>query len=284
MSNVNNASLKDREHDSWTRVTPGWQEWDEMLRTCHRVVTERLLSAATVGAGHRVLDIASGTGEPAIPAAEQVGASGYVLGTDFVEEMLRIARAKAERKGLRNVEFRRVDGEELEMPAGSFDAVISRWGIMFMPDAGACLSRAYRALRNGGRVAVACWAQPERNPWAAIPLSVIKRHVEIPAPPPGTPGVFAYADPARLRATLEGAGFQDVRLEEVPVVFGPFDHPGEYFKMVRELAGPIARLFAGLSPELQEKVVTQVCAAAEAHRSIGVIEVPGVTWLATGRR
>jgi ubiquinone/menaquinone biosynthesis C-methylase UbiE len=284
MSSVTNASLKDREHENWTRVIPGWQQWDAMLRSCHRVVTERMLSAAIVGAGHRVLDIASGTGEPAIPAAEQVGASGYVLGTDFVEDMLGIARRKADRAGLRNVEFRRVDGEELDVPAGSFDTVLCRWGIQFMPDAGACLVRAHRALRNGGRIAVACWAQPERNPWAAIPLSVIKRLVEFPPPPPGTPGVFSYADPAKLRAALEGAGFVDVRVDEVPVVFGPFDHPGEYFKMVRELAGQIAHLFAGHSSELQEKVVHEVCAAAETHRTAGVIQVPGVTWIASGRR
>jgi ubiquinone/menaquinone biosynthesis C-methylase UbiE len=281
---MSNVSLKDREHENWTRVAPSWGEYDDTLKWYFRAVTERMLATAAVGPGQRVLDIASGTGEPAIPAAEQVGPTGHVLGTDFVESMLAIARRKAESKGLRNVEFRRVDGEEIEVPAGTFDAVLARWGIMFMPDASACLARACRCLRSGGRIAVACWAQPDRNPWASVPLSVLKRHVDLPAPPPGAPGLFAFADPARLRGALEGAGFLDVRVDEVPVVVGEFDDAREYFKMVRELAGPIARIYSGLSPEVQKRVVNEVSLAAEEYRTAGLVAMSGVTWVASGRR
>ncbi len=284
MTNVSTVSLKDREHESWTRVAPGWRAYDDTLRWYLGVVTERMLATAAIGVGQRVLDIASGSGEPAIPAAEQVGPTGHVLGVDFVEEMLAIARRKAEDKGLGNVEFRRVDGEELDSPAGAFDAVLIRWGIMFMPDAAACLARAHRAVRSGGRIAVACWAQPERNPWASIPLAALRRHVDMPAPPPGAPGLFSFADPARLREVLENAGFADVRLDEVPVVFGEFDDGREYFKMILGLAGPIARLFAGLSPEVQKKVTDEVCVAAEAYRTAGLIAVKGVSWVASAHR
>src|SRR5262249_17470338 len=138
------------------------------------------------------------------------------LGTDFVEEMLVFAREKAMKRGLDNVDFRRVDAEELEVASGSFDAVLIRWGIVFMPDPIACLRRARRALRTGGRISVACSAEAQRNPAIGVPLSILKRHVDAP----DAPGVFAFSDPDRLRSALRDAGFADVELDQVPIEEG----------------------------------------------------------------
>jgi SAM-dependent methyltransferase len=203
---------KELEHLSWTEAAPAWRRYDTRIRTTFAPVTERMLQAACVGADARVLDIACGTGEAALAAAEQVGPGGFVLATDFVAEMLAFAREKAVQRGLDNVVFRRVDAEELEVPAGSYDAVLVRWGIMFMSDPGACLKRARAALRSGGRIAVTCWAGPERNAWAG---------------PVSAPSLFAFADPDRLRRAMEDAGFEDVVIDEVHVGFaGEIGEPG----------------------------------------------------------
>jgi ubiquinone/menaquinone biosynthesis C-methylase UbiE len=282
---MDKATMKTKELGNWTRVAPGWRKHDEALARAFKPVTERLLDEAAVGPGGRVLDIASGTGEPALPAAVRVGAAGRVLGLDFVEDMLDCAREKADVRGLTNVEFRRVDGETLDVPGASFDAVTMRWGLMFMPDPGACLTRARGALRDGGRLALACWAAPERNPWVTVAMGVLKRHMELPTPAPGATGIFAFADPSRLAATVEAAGFRDVRVDAVEL--RPIDMAtgAEYFAFTFELAGPLAALFAQLDQRTQELVAREVADDAETRSLVpGRVVLPGATWVASATK
>ena len=278
------TALKDRELTNWTSVAPGWHKHDERLRACFASVSQRMLDAAGVRVGDRVLDIASGTGEPAIPAAERVGPTGYVLGTDFVEDMLAFARSKAAARQLGHIEFRAADGEQLAVPPGSFDVVLIRFGIMFMPDPIACLRRAHAALRPGGRIAVACWAQPERNPAIAVPMGVIKRYLEVPPPAPGAPNIFAFADAERLRGALAEAGFRDVTIGEAAVANGgEFADGAAFFTFIREIAGPIARLYDQLSEVLRARVAEEIAREVETYRNqAGRVAVPGVTWIAGG--
>ncbi|HXI59527.1 MAG TPA: methyltransferase domain-containing protein [Polyangia bacterium] len=282
---MDKSAMKTRELGNWTRVAPGWRKYDEYLSRTFRPVSERLLDEAGVGPGHRVLDIASGTGEPAIPAALRVGDAGFVLGSDFVEEMLACAREKADAHGLPRLEFRRLDGELLDVPDASFDAVTMRWGLMFMPDPGACLKQAYRALRPGGRIALSCWAAPERNPWLTVAMGVLKRYIEIPSPPAGATGIFAFADPSRLRAAIEAAGFRDVRVDPLDVDAIDFATGAEYFSFVFEIAGPLTSLYAQLDQATQEQVARDVAAEARrASRSRERVSLSGVTWVATGTK
>lgn len=196
-------SPKELQSKGWTGVVPGWKSHDATMVRLTGVVAERLLDLAGVGPGSRVLDIGCGTGEPAIPAAKRVGLTGSVLATDFVEPTLALAREKAAVAGLNNVEFRCMLSEDLDVPANSFDVVTSRWGTIFMLDVVSCLRQARCALKTGGGVAVAAWAEPERNPWAAIPMSILMKHADVSRPPPGAPGIFAYADSARLKGALQ---------------------------------------------------------------------------------
>jgi SAM-dependent methyltransferase len=275
-------SPKEQQLRSWTSVAPGWKKHDERLLRASEPCTRRLLELVRLEPGTRVLDIASGTGEPAIPAALKVGPSGQVLGTDFVEPMLAFAREKAVRAGVKNVEFRCIDGETLDVPPGSFDAVTIRWGIMFMPDAASCLEQAHRALKPGGRIAVACWAAPEKNPWASIPMGIVMRHAQAPKPPPGSPGLFAYADPARLTGVLAGAGFIDVSHEAVDLPMIDVDSAEEYWTYISELAGPIATLFAKLTPEQQEVAGREIAAEVTRVSPGGRVVLGGTTWVAAG--
>ena len=279
------TSVKEREHAGWSHVASGWAKHDEHLKLWQSVVSEKMLAVTNVSPGQRVLDIASGTGEPAIPAAERVGPTGSVLGTDFVPGMLAAARDKAAKKGLGNIEFKQVDGEQLEVPDGSFDVVLCRWGIIFMPDPAACLRHAYAALKPGGRIAVAAWAPPDKNPWASVPMSVLRRHLEFPAPPPGAPGLFAFADPNRLRSVHEEVGFTDVVVEPVALEKCEFSDGASFFTYMRELAAPIAALMAQAPPAKHQEIERDISSAVEVFRTkSGTLLVPGVSWVAHGRK
>lgn len=276
--------VKERELGSWTLVAPGWRKWDEVFTRSTAALSARMAELAGALRGRRVLDVASGTGEPALELARRVGPEGAVLGTDLVEPMLAFAREKATAAHLFNVEFRRVDGEALDERPASFSAATIRWGLMFMPDPIACLRRCFAALEPGGRVVVACWAEPERNPWAAVTAGIIRRHLGTPPPPPGTPGIFAFADSRRLLGALSEAGFTAATLEEVPVSWGPFGSVDATVAFITEVGGPVASALAAMTPEQSEAVLAELRAALAGFHRGSTVVVPGVTWVAAARR
>lgn len=282
MQSMNPQEIKQRILQEWALAAPGWRKHDARLRETSEPVTLRMLALAAVAPGHRVLDIASGSGEPAIPAAEIVGPEGYVLGTDISADMLGIARDKAKARGLSNIEFLAVDGEELDVEAEAFDVALCRWGIMFMPDPVRCLRQVHRALKPGGRAVVTVWGPPERNPFFTVPMGVLQKHVDMPPPQPGAPGVFALADRERLAAVLSEAGFRDVRVEETVLPMALFDTGEEYWRYTRELAAPIAALFAKLPPETQEAISREVAEAAAAGSPGGKVSLDGCPLFAWG--
>jgi ubiquinone/menaquinone biosynthesis C-methylase UbiE len=280
---MDKAVLKVNEFKSWTSVVPGWKKNDALLRKNTHIATVRMLQLAQIKRGDTLLDIACGTGEPAIPAAQLVGSSGKVIAIDWVDEMVAFAREKASAQGISNIEFRVLDGEALDIASASVDAATIRWGLMFMPDPDACVTRAYQALKPGGRIVIANWAGAEKTPWAAIALNAIKKHVDIPPPPPGMTGLYSFADPARNRALLENAGFQSVSVEELKVTMIDVDTGAEYFTWVKDMAGPIASLFASLTSDVQLKVDRDAAIDAQAHSEVsGRVRLSGVTWIATG--
>ena len=149
MSAPDSDAIKSRELATWTAAAPGWRKHDDLISRGTSAASERLLDIAEVRAGTRLLDLASGTGEPALSGGAPRGPRGHRSRSDLTEEMLAFAREKAERDGLSNVEFRVCDAEQLDVEDGSYDAVTCRWGIMFMPDPVGALRRAHAALRRG---------------------------------------------------------------------------------------------------------------------------------------
>jgi ubiquinone/menaquinone biosynthesis C-methylase UbiE len=282
---MNKTEARDKQHKSWTLVAPGWEKHDALMRAWAAPVTERIIAMAGIREGSRVLDIACGAGEPALAVAETVGPTGSVLATDFVEEMLGYARAKAKTRSLTNIEFHCVDGESLDAPASSFDAVTMRWGLMFMPDPVACMHRVNAVLKPGGKAVVTCWTDAAENPFITVSLGALKRHMDVPTPPPGAPGIFALADPDRLRAIFSEAGFRDVAIEQVTIPMADFATGAEYDEFIRELAGPVASLFVQLPAEKQEIVKKEIARDAEARSAkSGRVLLHGVTHVAVGTR
>ena len=274
--------FKQREQQTWTAAAPGWRRHDERMVRATAPVTTRMLELLAPAPGGQILDVASGTGEPALSIAEAVGPAGRVIATDFVDEMLAFAREKAARRGLANIEFRHVDGEELDIPDTTFDAVSNRWGLMFMADPVSALRRALDLLESDGRIVVACWAEPERNPWLSLPMKTIRQRLGLEPPPPSTPGIFAFARADRLQHVLEEAGFVDVRVEHVDVLMAEFDTGAEFFAYLRDVAGPVAALFNQLSEAEQAAASAEIVQAVTG--SDGQVRLPGVTWVAVGTK
>jgi ubiquinone/menaquinone biosynthesis C-methylase UbiE len=277
-------TVKQQQREQWSQAAPAWKKYDDRLRETAAPVTLRLLALAGVEKGHRVLDIASGTGEPSIPAAETVGPEGYVLATDISEEMLDVARGKAKGKGLSNIEFRRVDGEELGVEDGSFDAVLCRWGIMFMPEPERCLRQAAAALKPGGRAAFAVWGPPPRNPFFTVPIQVLTKYTEMPPPQPGAPGPFAFADSGRLESVFAQAGFKDVQLHDMELPMAVFDTGREYWEYVREMAAPLQAALQQIPAEKHQEIADEIASAAGGGNPDGPTSLNGYTVLAVGRK
>lgn len=282
---MDKVEAKGKQHESWTLVAPGWGKYDPLMRAWAAPVTERMIALAAIREGSRVLDIACGAGEPALTVAEKVGPKGSVLATDFVEEMVGFARSKAKARALSNIEFRCVDGEVIDALAGSFDAVTMRWGLMFMPDPVACMRRVNAALRPGGKAVVCCWTEAANNPFVTVPLGVLKRHMVVPEPPAGAPGIFALASPDRLRAIFAEAGFHDVAIEQVTIPMADFATGAEYDVFIRELAGPVASLFVQLPADVQARVKQEIARDAEMYSSKpGRVYLQGITHVVVGTK
>jgi ubiquinone/menaquinone biosynthesis C-methylase UbiE len=270
------ARVKREQEESWTSVALGWMKWDEVLMQGAAPVSSRMLALARIKTGQRVLDVATGTGEPALAAAARVGPTGSVLGIDLCEPMLVFAREKAMRLGLRNVVFRRGDGEELDVPAESFDAVTCRCGLMFMPDGAACLARCRAALRPEGRLAVACWAEPSKNPWGTVPATIARRHLGLPAPSPSPPWTFALSDGDALPRLVADAGFRDLEVVEEQITWGAFGSADEAATCIVDVGGPIREMLDQASPDTRAAIEQEIRLGYGDFRTTGGVLLPGV--------
>ncbi len=281
MSSAESVASKAREHDSWMSVAEGWHRRDALLRKGGAPVTEWMLARTAIADGHQVLDIASGTGEPAISAAHLVGDNGRVTGTDLVEEMLVFAREKARQAGLANIEFNCSDGEALDFEAETFDAVTIRWGLMFMPEPGVCLASVHNLMKQGGRISIACWSDPEKNPFISLLTKTLGKYMDLPQPPPGAPGIFAFADPERLRAVIEAAGFRDIVLQELEVDFIEVDSGRAYWEAMSDMAAPVMQFVNQMDSATRSWFIDDVITSADALKQDGVLRMRGTTWVAS---
>jgi len=228
-------------------IAPTWERRRADIEGVATPVREWMLRGLRPRPGDTVLELAAGVGDTGFEAAAIVGEHGRLISTDFSPSMLEAARRRGAELGVRNVEFLVTDAERLELDDDSVDGVLCRFGYMLMADPGAAFAETRRVLRPGGRVALAVWGPPERNPFfGIIAISLVQRgHIPPPEPPPA-PGIFSMASAERTAALLEGAGFGEVRTEEVVSRF-VLPSIDEYLSVIADTAGPIALALRGLS-------------------------------------
>lgn len=275
---------KTGQRKDWSDAAAGWREWWQTIETGLGPLSERLVELAEVGTGDRVLDIATGIGEPAVTAARRVGPEGRVLATDIAPGMLEVGRERAAELGLDNVEFREADAEALELPGERFDAILCRNGLQFLADPGAALERIRAALVADGRLAAAVWARSERTPFVTLAVNTVARELELSPPAPGTPGPLSLGDEDTLEERLREAGFADVRSERMTVNV-EFAFAAEYAQFMRAVSAPLNKLLADKPSKRQEEVWNAIARAAEAHADAdGSVSMPGELILVVGRR
>lgn len=260
-----------------------WVEEQERYDATARHYGERALEAAAIRPGERVLDVGCGCGETSLSAGRLVGPSGQVVGVDISGPMLARARERAASEGLKHVRFEQADAQTSEFEPGSFDAMISRFGVMFFDDPVAAFTNLRSALREGGRVSFVCWRDLFSNEWMLVPAMAIGQHVPLPEPgDPNAPGPFAFADPERLRSILGAAGFSGVSIDPVdlPMNLGgglALDEAIEWLQGTN-----FARsMLKDASPETRSAAIASVREALSPYAGADGVELKGAGWLVT---
>jgi SAM-dependent methyltransferase len=254
------AQYKATIRTEWRDAAPGWRAWVEVLEAeeAGAAVSRTLVELAGIGPGDVVLDVAAGYGEPGLPAARAVAPGGQVVCTDISAEMLAVGRERATAEGLDNLQFLECDAEELAFEGASFDAVLSRQGLQFLPDITGVLTRLHAFLKPHGCLAAAVWGPPGTVQFAA-PVPVIRAELQLP-PPPAGPGPFALAGAGQLAGLIEAAGYTDVATGTVTAIY-QIGSPELATHWLRDVAPSIAALVDPQPPEVQQRVWAKVTQA-----------------------
>ncbi|NOU11923.1 MAG: methyltransferase domain-containing protein [Nitrospira sp.] len=273
MASPSSEQIIETQRQDWNRVAGGWEKWDRFFDEQMAFLNHRLVADARLRSGIRVLDLGSGTGYPALLAAQTVGPSGNVTGIDLAEQMLEAARRKATSLKLSNITFTTGDVTTLPFEAASFDAITTRFCLMFLPEIPKAVAEIARILKPDTWVAAAVWSAPEKNPYLKIPIDGIKQFIELPPPDPTAPGIFRLAKPGELASMLEQAGLVNISEQEFlgDVRFAAAD---DYFSSLMDIAAPIQNLWEKLSADQQIEAKQRIIQTAGQYRKGTAIALP----------
>jgi len=280
MAGSPNDAPNAQQADYWNAaIGAAWVELQQPLDRQLAPLGHAAMAALNPRAGEHVLDIGCGAGETSLELAAAVGPGGEVTGVDISRTLLEVARRRAE--GVAGISFVEADAQTWPCRTSSFDAVFSRFGVMFFADPVAAFRNVFRALRPGGRLAFVCWRSPADNPVMVLPMIAAAPHLgPLAQPEPGAPGTFAFADPRRVRGILAEAGFTDIKIAphdqkvsggDLPTVVG-----------VALKVGPLGALLRE-APEMRERVIASVRDALAAHDGPDGVKLDSGTWIVTAR-
>jgi SAM-dependent methyltransferase len=198
----------------WGDQAAGWEARRDLLRTATMPVSAWMIDAIDPQPGQTVLELAAGTGDTGLLAAELIEPGGTLICSDFSPEMLATARRRAEELGIANVRFKQIDAEtSIDLEAASVDGVLCRWGYMLMADPESALRQTRRVLRPSGRVALSAWAGPEGNPWSVLPTRALSERGVGEQGEPAGPHQFTWAEEGLIARHLQAAGFTEHHAE-----------------------------------------------------------------------
>ena len=270
------ATLKNEQRVAWDESAAGWKKWWPSFERAAQVVNDRLVHLAQVKPGNRVLDIATGNGEPAVTAARAAGKAGRVVAVDQSPGMLAIARERAAQLGIGNIDFVESDAESLKLDKHSFDAGVCRWGLMFMPDLNNTVRTIHRALKPGARFATAVWNTGEKVPMIFLAAETVRNIAGLKPPPPDALLPTRLADTSILKSALEGAGFSEIVIEPMIVTF-EFDSLEKFVDFRSELGGAAA-MMAKLTSDQRAQVKAALSEAVKKFQgSDGRVRLPNET-------
>jgi SAM-dependent methyltransferase len=248
-----------------------------------RPATESLVDYARPTPGMQVLDVASGTGEPAISIASRITPSGYVTALDLSPELLEIAGRRAEARGLQNITLRQGDAHFLPFPANTFDLATSRFGVMFFREVERALAEVLRVLRPGARVCLLAWGPFEQPYWQSM-MGVVHRHVGGALLDAGGPNPFCFGQPGSLSAVLNAVGFRDVHEETRTLSWTWPGPPEEVWEQAQAVAVPFRPMLERVPKEQWPEINAEVCAAVSKYYDGEKIDFGATVVLASGTK
>jgi ubiquinone/menaquinone biosynthesis C-methylase UbiE len=275
-----------REAQYWnSAATRPWAEMHEPIDRLFSALTQTVLELAAPQPGERVIDIGCGSGTTVLELARRVGPSGYVLGADISQQSVEKAQSRIAAAGLSQAEVSICDVSVHPFATDSFDLAFSRFGVMFFTDPTATFTNLRRGMKRGGRLTFAVFRTPQENPWGTAPVAAV-RHLLPPITPagPDDPGQFSWADPARVRRILEGAGFEQISLmrhDPAMRLAGP-GGAAEAADFAMTI-GPIARAMSNASSPPPDAVRSGLEAFFRSHDSPQGIVLLGALWIVRAR-
>ena len=264
-----------------------WTKRQEEMDTQLQNIGALAMDALDLAEGEHVLDVGCGCGQTTLAIGRIVGPGGSATGWDLSRQMLARGRERAQEAGFAHVTFVEADAQTADPGRNRFDALYSRFGVMFFNEPEVAFANLLSSLRPGGRLGFVCWQPLGENPWMTVPIGAVAQHVELPAPPPpGAPGPFAFADPDRVRTILEGAGFESVGIEgwkgELAPGGGRLDTAVDLMFDI----GPVARILkeSNAGPEVRPRVAEAIRQALVPFDGPDGVRMPAATWIVTARR
>ncbi|WP_333879036.1 class I SAM-dependent methyltransferase [Flavobacterium sp.] len=274
--------IREQQRASWNKFSPGWKKWDDLMMDFLRPMGNEIIQSLQLKETDHVLDIAAGTGEPGLTIAALVG-KGKVVITDLSEDMLEIAKENARHRTINNIETLACDVCELPFPDDTFDAISCRFGFMFFPDMLLAAKEMARVLKPGGRIATSVWNVPEKNFWVTAIMSTINRNMELPLPPPGSPGMFRCAQDHFIADLFTQTGLKNVTQKEVLSQLKT-QTTEVYWTMMTEVAAPFVAALSKADDATKEKIKTEVFQAVKDKFPDGNVHIDASAFVISGEK
>ncbi|MET1021471.1 MAG: methyltransferase domain-containing protein [Arthrobacter sp.] len=279
---VSAEQIRDQQRSIWDEFSEGWRKWEAEVLGWQAPFGEAVIQAARLRPDAAVLDVASGTGEPGLTAAGLVPGGSVTL-VDLSEGMLRVASEKAMVRGLANVHVVVGHADALPFGDGTFDAVLCRFGLMHFPRVSSAVEEMVRVAKPGARISAAVWGRAAENPWASLVLGTIARHTELPAPPPGTPGLFRCAAQGFMDRMFRDAGLVDVSERKVSTDLVK-ESPELYWEFMTDIATTTAAGLARADEEGRELIRSEVFQLLGRYEHDGAIRLRTTANIVAGTR
>ena len=265
----------------WSNQAAGWESRREQLRAATMLVSAWMIDAIDAQPGQTVLELAAGTGDTGLLAAELIAPSGTLICSDFSPEMLAAARRRAEELGVTNVRFKQIDAETgIDVEAAGIDGVLCRWGYMLMADPQSALRETRRVLKPGARLALAAWADADSNPWSVLPMQELIGRGVVEPPQPGMPGQFTWAREGVIGEQLDAAGFGEHHVEALDFTIG-YGSAADWWQSQLSFSSSFAQAVARADDEQVEQIRAAVGRhAARFAGAAGELRIPARTWVA----
>jgi SAM-dependent methyltransferase len=261
--------------ETWGAMAPGWERWRALIDESTAPVRRWMTGTLTPRPGDTILELSAGVGDTGFETAKLLGNGGRLISSDFSPAMVEVAQRRGSDLGLTNVDYRVIDAEQIELEDSSVDGVLCRFGYMLMSDPLKALTETRRVLRSDGKLVLAVWGPPERNPWAGVAAGILMEEGHLPPPEPDAPGPFSMASAKRTQDLLASAGFTEIRIEDVPVRFG-IGNIAEYESFVTDTAGPFAMVLRSLDDDQRAALRVRLDEALASFQVGGRYEFPGV--------